>query len=62
MIVHETPTPAGAFANTMTFAWRALLKIKHTPEQLFDVVITPIMFTVLFTFMFGGALAGSPRD
>ena len=62
MIVHETPQPAGAFANTMTFAWRALLKIKHTPEQLFDVVITPIMFTVLFTFMFGGALAGSPRE
>lgn len=53
------PTPPGALANTLTFAWRALLKIKHTPEQLFDVVVTPIMFTVLFTFMFGGALAGS---
>lgn len=54
------PTPAGPVADTITFAWRALLKIKHTPEQLFDVVVTPIMFTVLFTFMFGGALAGSP--
>ncbi|MBS7458257.1 ABC transporter permease [Coralloluteibacterium stylophorae] len=48
-----------AVANTVTFAWRALLKIKHTPEQLFDVVVTPIMFTVLFTYLFGGALAGS---
>ncbi|HET6511373.1 MAG TPA: ABC transporter permease [Candidatus Kapabacteria bacterium] len=47
-------------ANSLTFAWRALLKIKHTPEQLFDVIITPIMFTVLFTYLFGGALAGSP--
>lgn len=56
----DAPTPAGPFADTVTFAWRALLKIKHTPEQLFDVVVTPIMFTVLFTFMFGGALAGSP--
>lgn len=46
-------------ANSLTFAWRALLKIKHTPEQLFDVIITPIMFTVLFTYLFGGALAGS---
>lgn len=54
------PRPAGFVANTLTFAWRALLKIKHTPEQLFDAVVTPIMFTVLFTYMFGGALAGSP--
>lgn len=51
---------AGPLAQTFAFAWRTLLKIKHTPEQLFDAVITPIMFTVLFTFMFGGALAGSP--
>lgn len=47
--------------HALTFAWRALLKIKHTPEQLFDVVVTPIMFTVLFTYLFGGALAGSPE-
>ncbi len=56
--------PAGPrpLANTLTFAWRALLKIKHMPEQMFDVVVTPIMFTVLFTYLFGGALAGSTAD
>lgn len=54
--------PAGAFANTLSFAWRALLKIKNVPEQMFDVVITPIMFTVVFTYLFGGALAGSTGD
>lgn len=59
--VRETPTPPGAITNTLTFGWRALLKIKHLPEQLFDVIVTPIMFTVLFTFLFGGALAGSPE-
>jgi ABC-2 type transport system permease protein len=32
------------------------------PEQLFDLVMTPIMFTLLFTFVFGGALAGSPAE
>jgi ABC-2 type transport system permease protein len=48
-----------AISNALTFSWRALLKIKHTPEQMFDVIITPIMFTVLFTYLFGGALAGS---
>jgi ABC-2 type transport system permease protein len=45
----------------LTLAWRAMLKIKHVPFQLFDVTAFPIMFTLLFTFLFGGALEGSPR-
>ncbi len=56
------PVPAGAGRNTLSFAWRAMLKIKHVPEQMFDAVITPIMFTALFTYIFGGAIAGSPRE
>ena len=58
------PTPAApsALSTVLTLAWRAMLKIKHVPFQLFDVVITPIMFTLLFTYIFGGALAGSPRE
>jgi len=55
----RTPEPAGPFANAATFGWRTLLKIKHMPEQLFDIVVTPVMFTVIFTYLFGGALAGS---
>ena len=55
------PAPASALAATGTLAWRAMLKIKHVPFQLFDVIVTPIMFTLLFTYVFGGALAGSPR-
>ena len=31
------------------------------PEQLFDVTAFPIMFALLFTYLFGGALAGSPQ-
>jgi ABC-2 type transport system permease protein len=53
------PTPASALSAVVTLAWRAMLKIKHVPFQLFDVTITPIMFTLLFTYVFGGALAGS---
>ena len=56
------PARASALSNVLAFAWRALLKIKHVPEQLFDAVITPVMFTVMFTYIFGGALAGSPRE
>ena len=55
------PGAPGAIANVLTFGWRALLKVRHMPEQLFDVIVTPIMFTVMFTYLFGGALAGSPE-
>ena len=56
------PPAPSALSNALVFGWRAVLKFKHVPEQLFDLVMTPIMFTLLFTFVFGGALAGSPGD
>jgi ABC-2 type transport system permease protein len=58
----RSPEAPGAIANALTFGWRALLKVKHMPEQLFDVIVTPIMFTVMFTYLFGGALANSPEE
>ena len=61
IVMRARAKPASALSATGTLAWRAMLKIKHVPFQLFDVTITPIMFTLLFTYMFGGALAGSPR-
>src|SRR5688500_12541235 len=59
--VGRPPSPS-AVSNALVFGWRAVLKFRHVPEQLFDLVMTPIMFTLLFTFVFGGALAGSPGD
>jgi ABC-2 type transport system permease protein len=56
------PPAPGALSASLTFGWRALLKIKHVPEQLTDVVGLPILFTLLFTYLFGGALAGSTGD
>jgi ABC-2 type transport system permease protein len=55
------PQSASTLSAVGTLAWRAMLKIKHVPFQLFDVTITPVMFTLLFTYIFGGALAGSPQ-
>ena len=54
------PTPSAASA-TLTLGWRAALKIKHVPFQLFDVTAFPLMMTLMFTFLFGGALAGSTK-
>jgi ABC-2 type transport system permease protein len=62
LAMHSRGAPASALAAVLTLAWRALLKIKHVPFQLFDVTVTPIMFTLLFTYIFGGALAGTPRE
>jgi ABC-2 type transport system permease protein len=58
-----TPRPPAAspWAATITLGWRAMLKIKHVPFQLFDVTAFPLMMTLMFTYLFGGALAGSPR-
>jgi len=62
LAIRTRPEPPSALSAVFTLAWRALLKIKHVPFQLFDVIVTPIMFTILFTFIFGGALAGTPRE
>jgi ABC-2 type transport system permease protein len=59
--VARPPRPSG-LSNALVFGWRAALKFRYVPEQLFDLVMTPIMFTLLFTFVFGGALAGSPAE
>ena len=56
------PVPANAARTAVAFAWRTALRIKHVPEQLFDLFAIPVVFTLLFTYLFGGALAGSPRE
>ena len=60
----STPRPprASALSATLTFGWRGMLKVKHVPEQLLDVTITPVMFVLMFTYLFGGAIAGSTGD
>ncbi|MGR6898937.1 ABC transporter permease [Rummeliibacillus sp. BSL5] len=45
--------------NSLTMAHRGLLKVKRTPEQLFDVTLQPIIFTLMFTYIFGGAISGN---
>jgi ABC-2 type transport system permease protein len=58
-LASSRPPRASALSATITFGWRGMLKVKHVPEQLIDVTITPVMFTLLFTYLFGGAIAGS---
>lgn len=48
--------------ESLIFAKRALIKMCRTPEQLIDITLMPIMFTLVFTFVFGGAIAGNWLD
>ncbi|MFD0468665.1 ABC transporter permease [Nonomuraea thailandensis] len=48
--------------QTLTMAWRALKKMRRNPEQFFDVAFQPILFTAMFAFVFGGAIAGDVQS
>ncbi|HZC07278.1 MAG TPA: ABC transporter permease, partial [Ktedonobacterales bacterium] len=62
LFAHTQRRRPGGPSTVLTFAWRGVLKIKHLPEQLADVIAIPIIFTLMFTYLFGGALAGSPAE
>jgi ABC-2 type transport system permease protein len=47
-----------SISNSLTMAYRGLIKFRRTPEQFFDVVLQPILFTPMFVYIFGGAVAG----
>lgn len=51
-------THANVIQNILTMAYRNLLKTFHNPDQFMDVLIQPIMFMILFGYLFGGAIAG----
>lgn len=50
------------FRNSLSMAWRGLVKIRRNPEQLIDVTVQPLLFTMMFTYIFGGAIAGNVSD
>ncbi|BCB87445.1 ABC transporter permease [Phytohabitans suffuscus] len=54
--------PVEGLRHTFTLAWRSLVQLKHNPLELLDLSIQPIMFVVLFTYVFGGAISGSTGD
>jgi oleandomycin transport system permease protein len=63
-----TPTPTkhdGArgrsIRHALVLAKRSLIKTWRTPEQLIDVTVQPIIFLLLFVYVFGGAFAGGSR-
>jgi oleandomycin transport system permease protein len=53
--------PIRTLRHSMTLTWRGLMRIKHSPGQIWDLVITPIIMVTVFVFLFGGAIGGGDR-
>jgi ABC-2 type transport system permease protein len=60
--VRERPKRVSPIEACLAFGWRGMLKIKHVPEQLIDVTLTPVLFVLLFTYIYGGAISGSTGE
>lgn len=56
---HARPARPGAVTSSLIFGWRARVRITRVPAQLFDVIVHPVVFTLMFTYLFGGAVSGS---
>jgi ABC transporter DrrB family efflux protein len=57
--------PPGLLGQIRIMVWRNLKHTRRQPEMLTDVTIQPIMFVVLFAFVFGGSIrtdSGSYRE
>ena len=72
-LVHSSPSAEAPFPtearngagryvrHAVVLARRSLIKTWRTPEALIDVTLQPVIFLALFTYIFGGALAGGDR-
>jgi oleandomycin transport system permease protein len=64
-----TPSPRNAVAppgpgllstlrHSGTLAWRGIVKTINSAEALIDVTLQPVIFLLLFVYVFGGAISG----
>jgi oleandomycin transport system permease protein len=57
----DKPRAAALVRHSVALARRSLIKTIRTPEALIDVTLQPVIFLLLFTYFFGGAIAGGDR-
>lgn len=50
-------SPLAGLRHALTLTWRSVLKIKTNAEDLLGLSLQPIMFLLLFVYVFGGAIA-----
>lgn len=54
----ERISPLITVRNGLQLASRSVLKIKANPEEVFGLMLQPVMFVTLFVFVFGQAMMG----
>jgi len=52
-------TPIQALRQTLTLSWRTIVQVRHDPKELAGISFQPIIWILLFTYVFGGAISGS---
>lgn len=57
-----SPRPLRLLRHSLTLAKRSLIKTLRTPEALIDVTLQPVIFLVIFVYIFGGAISGSTQQ
>lgn len=60
--VTPNPRPFRLLRHSLALAKRSLIKTARTPEALIDVTLQPVLFLIIFVYVFGGAVAGSTHD
>jgi ABC transporter DrrB family efflux protein len=55
-------TPVVALCHALLIARRNLLQVRGNPQLLVFIAIQPVLFTLLFVYVFGGAISGSSRQ
>jgi oleandomycin transport system permease protein len=55
-------SPVTGLRNSFTLTWRSVLKLRTNPEDLFGLLLQPIMYLILFTYVFGGSIAGGTHQ
>lgn len=55
-------SPRRTLRHGLTLAWRNVAQLRHSPEKLLDTTLMPIVFLLLFLYVFGGAVAGDTRS
>ncbi|MET0495164.1 MAG: ABC transporter permease [Actinoplanes sp.] len=60
--VAAQPRPFRLLRHSLALTKRSLIKTYRTPEALIDVTLQPVLFLVIFVYIFGGAVAGSTHD
>jgi oleandomycin transport system permease protein len=54
--------PGATWRHARALAGRSLVKLRRTPEALIDVTLQPVIFLGMFTYIFGGAIAGGSQQ